>query len=62
MATGTKHGDTPKKDKDQGLLEKIAHTIDPPSREVSDDELIDPGANIPDDKQEDGKKIPAKRD
>jgi hypothetical protein len=32
---------------DKTLLEKAAQLIDPPSREVSDDELIDPGANIP---------------
>jgi hypothetical protein len=32
---------------DKTLLEKAAQLIDPPSREVSDDELIDPGSNIP---------------
>ncbi len=41
------------KDKEQdkkqgkGVLEKIAETIDPPSREISTDELLDPGSNIP---------------
>ncbi|OGB27386.1 MAG: hypothetical protein A3I66_00530 [Burkholderiales bacterium RIFCSPLOWO2_02_FULL_57_36] len=40
--------DKPVNDKDdEGLLEKIAKTIAPPSREVSDAELIDPGANSP---------------
>lgn len=33
--------------KDDGMLEKLAQTIDPPSREISDEELADPGANIP---------------
>jgi hypothetical protein len=33
---------------DEGLLERIAKAIDPPGRDVSDDELIDPGSNIPD--------------
>jgi hypothetical protein len=33
---------------DEGTLEKIAKAIDPPSTDVSDDELIDPGANIRD--------------
>jgi hypothetical protein len=32
---------------DPGLLEKTAQLIDPPGREVSDDELIDPGSNVP---------------
>jgi hypothetical protein len=32
---------------DEGLLEKIARAIDPPSRETSDAELIDPGSNSP---------------
>jgi hypothetical protein len=31
--------------KDEGKLEKIAKAIDPPGTDVSDDELIDPGAN-----------------
>jgi hypothetical protein len=35
------------RDEDKGTLEKIAETIAPPSREVSDEELIDPGANSP---------------
>jgi hypothetical protein len=33
---------------DDSVLEKIARAIDPPSREISDEELIDPGKNIPD--------------
>lgn len=33
--------------KKEGVLEKIARAIDPPSREVSDAELIDPGKNTP---------------
>jgi hypothetical protein len=33
---------------DDGLLVKIARAINPPSREVSDAELSDPGANTPD--------------
>ncbi len=36
-----------KQGKDEGVLERLAQTIDPPSREISDDELSDPGANIP---------------
>ena len=32
---------------DEGALEKIAKKIAPPSREVSDAQLIDPGANTP---------------
>ncbi len=31
----------------EGRLEKIARSIAPPSRETSDAELIDPGANAP---------------
>lgn len=42
---------------DEGKLEKIARAIAPPSREVSDAELIDPGANAPVPKPE----TPAKR-
>lgn len=34
--------------KDEGKLEKIANTIDPAGTEVTDDELIDPGANTRD--------------
>lgn len=37
-------------------LEKLAETIDPPGREISDAELIDPGANIPDDDSTSGKR------
>ncbi|HEY8607973.1 MAG TPA: hypothetical protein VIM12_12735 [Noviherbaspirillum sp.] len=33
--------------KQQGKLENLAQTINPPSREISDEELADPGANIP---------------
>jgi hypothetical protein len=40
--------------KDKGVLEKVAQTIDPPSREISDDELIDPGSNTPGSKPSDG--------
>ncbi|MEC4722434.1 hypothetical protein RY831_25040 [Noviherbaspirillum sp. CPCC 100848] len=35
------------KDQDQGALEKLANLIDPASRDVSDAEIFDPGANIP---------------
>jgi hypothetical protein len=43
-----------KPEQDQGkrnektFLEKVAELIDPPGREITDDELLDPGANIPD--------------
>jgi hypothetical protein len=33
--------------KDDGALEKMAQFINPPSREVTNDELADPGKNIP---------------
>lgn len=33
--------------KDDGALEKMAQFINPPSREITDDELADPGNNIP---------------
>lgn len=33
--------------KDDGALEKMAQFIDPPSREITDDKLADPGSNIP---------------
>lgn len=36
-----------KRDGDEGVVDKIARTIAPPSREVSDDELADPGAHSP---------------
>jgi hypothetical protein len=36
-----------KRNEDEGVLERIAKTIAPPSREVSDAELVDPGANSP---------------
>lgn len=36
-----------KQGKDEGTLEKVARFIDPPGREISDEELSDPGANIP---------------
>lgn len=41
-----------KQGKDEGMLEKIADTVDPSGREISDDELIDPGANIKDEPAE----------
>ncbi len=44
---------------DDGILEKIARAIDPPSREVSDEELIDPGANTPDSNPKGNKPKPA---
>lgn len=34
--------------KDEGILEKIANTIDPAGTDVTDDEIMDPGANIRD--------------
>ena len=46
---------------DEGVLEKIAKTIAPPSREVSDAELIDPGANSPAAKPKPPKKSSASR-
>lgn len=36
-----------KQDKDQGALEKLANLVDPASRHVSDEEIFDPGTNIP---------------
>lgn len=53
-----------KEDKDEDLLEKAARFIDPPGRKISDDELIDPGANVPDSKPAPGgpvRKSPDKR-
>lgn len=41
-------GNEPKQGKEEGKLEKIARFIDPSGREISDAELSDPGANIPD--------------
>lgn len=38
----------PDEGKEDGLLEKAARLIDPPGREVNDEELADPGSNIPD--------------
>jgi hypothetical protein len=35
------------KNDSDGKLEKIARAIDPPAREISDAELIDPGSNSP---------------
>lgn len=49
MNSNTNRGTDTKQGKEEGMLEKIAHTIDPSGREISDDELIDPGANIKDD-------------
>jgi hypothetical protein len=46
--SGTSTGrDAARREDDEGALEKMAKTIAPPSREVSDAELIDPGANSP---------------
>jgi hypothetical protein len=46
--TGTSTGrDAARGKDDEGALEKMAKSIAPPSREVSDAELIDPGANSP---------------
>jgi hypothetical protein len=45
---------------DDGLLVKIARKINPPSREVSDEELIDPGANTPDSPAKDDKDYSSK--
>jgi hypothetical protein len=43
------HGDTNtgRQDKDKGALEKLANLVEPPSRDVSDEEIFDPGSNIP---------------
>lgn len=41
------HGNAKNNKEDEGVLERIAKTIVPPSREVSDAELSDPGANAP---------------
>lgn len=48
MKSNMNRGADTKQGKDDGMLEKIARTIDPSGREISDDELIDPGANIED--------------
>ena len=32
---------------DEGILERLGKTLVPPSRKVSDAELMDPGANAP---------------
>jgi hypothetical protein len=49
--------------KEEGKLEKIAKAIDPPSTDVTDDELIDPGANIRDipPKQDEANRNPSKQ-
>lgn len=47
-----------KQDKDEGLLEKVGKVLDPSGREVSDDELIDPGSNIPDSKPASTRPVP----
>lgn len=49
MNPKTSGSDESKQGKEDGALEKMAKFIDPPGREISDDELSDPGANIPDD-------------
>jgi len=38
---------------EDGLLEKLARIIDPSGREISDDELIDPGTYVHDTDDED---------
>jgi len=43
---------------DESMLEKIGKKIVPPSREISDAELIDPGANSPAGKPENPAKSP----
>jgi hypothetical protein len=48
-------------DKKQGVLEKVAQLIDPPSREVSDAELIDPGSSIPAEQQNREQKAPDRK-
>jgi hypothetical protein len=35
------------RDKDDNSLERLAKAIDPPGREVTDDDLIDPGRMTP---------------
>ena len=47
MNRNTNDAGTGKPGKDKGILEKVAHAVDPPSREISDEEILDPGANIP---------------
>jgi hypothetical protein len=49
------------KNEDENFLEKLVKAIDPPGREVSDAELIDPGANSPDAKPKDPVKKPSDR-
>jgi hypothetical protein len=59
MNTGKDNtGESANRRDDDGVLEKIARAIDPPSREVSDAELIDPGANSPAPKPEHPAKTP----
>ncbi|GAB3538043.1 hypothetical protein GCM10027343_02770 [Noviherbaspirillum agri] len=48
MNSNMKRGTDTKQGKDDGVLEKIANTIDPSGQDVSDEELSDPGANIRD--------------
>jgi hypothetical protein len=51
MNTPANNTEKSKQTGDDSVLEKIARAaraIDPPSREISDEELIDPGKNIPD--------------
>jgi hypothetical protein len=47
MNRNTTHTGTGKTGKDESILEKVAQAIDPPSREISDEEILDPGKNIP---------------
>lgn len=52
MSTTPSGSDELKKARDEGFLDKIAHILDPGGREISDAELIDPGANIHDEMPE----------
>lgn len=55
-------GDNAATDKDdESMLERVAKTIAPPSREVSDAELIDPGSNSPVPKPTDPAKVRSAR-
>lgn len=47
MNRNTSDAGNRKPGKDEGVLEKLARTVDPPSREISDEEILDPGKNIP---------------
>ncbi|MDB5839432.1 MAG: hypothetical protein JWQ23_1384 [Herminiimonas sp.] len=45
MTAQANNNEQSKQSGDDGILENIARAIDPPSREVSDEELIDPGTH-----------------